>query len=84
MTETKQSAHIEPLSTFNTTPNWDAMNLDMDMGSTRGPNDPFDNSTDLFALPKDPINPNGDFFSQELLALGLQEPLPTQDIMDEL
>jgi hypothetical protein len=26
----------------------------------------------------------GDFFSQELLSLGLQEPLPPQDMMDEL
>ena len=32
----------------------------------------------------DPSMNVGDFFSQELLSLGLQEPLPPQDMMDEL
>jgi hypothetical protein len=31
-----------------------------------------------------PSTATGDFFSQELLSLGLQEPLPPQDMMDEL
>lgn len=38
-----------------------------------------------FAMPAE--NPSilaGDFYSQELLALGLEEPLPPQDMMDEL
>jgi len=84
---TKLSANIEPLSHFNTEPDWNAMNLDMDlnmMNATSGVDNTFDASNDMFGLPKDPINPSGDYFSTELLALGLQEPLPGQDVMDEL
>jgi len=82
------AASIEPLSHFNTEPDWNAMNLDLDMnmnvGTSGAADMPFDPTADLFGMPKDPINPMGDFFSTELLALGLQEPLPTQDVMDEL
>lgn len=81
------SANIEPLSAFNTEPDWNAMNLDMDMNMNMGTtntDNTFDATADMFAMPKDPLNPMGDFFSTELLALGLQEPLPGQDVMDEL
>lgn len=61
------------------------MNLDLDINMGNGAGDmAFDATADLFGMPKDPINPAGDFFSTELIALGLQEPLPTQDVMDEL
>jgi hypothetical protein len=31
-----------------------------------------------------PQIPNGDFFSQEVISLGLQEPLPPDEMIDEL
>lgn len=81
------AASFEPLATFNTEPDWNAMNLDVNMrmdSGDSGMGNGLDMTPDIFEMPKDPINPNGDFFSQELLALGLQEPLPPQDVMDEL
>jgi hypothetical protein len=64
------------------------MDLNIDratnMRGFREPDMPFDQSADLFGMPKDPLNPDGDIFSAEVLALGLQEPLPAQNVVDEL
>lgn len=82
--ETKMAAVIQPLSHFDTEPDWNAMNLDLDLNMNMGAGEmAFDSTADLFSI-QDPINPAGDFFSTELIALGLQEPLPAQDVMDEL
>jgi hypothetical protein len=58
------------------------MNLDLDDGL-------LDPSTDISTPGFDlsapaPTMLGGDFGSCELIALGLQEPLPPQDMMDEL
>ena len=59
------------------------MNLDMDDGGIL--DSAFDIQQSDFGLPPlGPSLPTGDLYSQELLGLGLQEPLPPQDMMDEL
>lgn len=60
---------------------WNTLAMDVDLN--------FDTSNVDFdiphpGMPNDNPMPSGDFFSQELLALGLLEPLPPQDMMDEL
>lgn len=62
---------------------WDALGMDMNLDDP----DFIDPAFDMpqFTMPVE--NPSilaGDFFSHELLALGLEEPLPPQDMMDEL
>ncbi len=58
------------------------MNLDLDDGLL----DPsFDISQPGYGLPVPaPTMPSDDFDSYELIGLGLQEPLPPQDMIDEL
>jgi hypothetical protein len=63
------------------------MNVDMDASlgmSNGGIIDSGFGASNLFGLQSDPLNPAGDFFSHELIALGLQEPLPAQEMMDDL
>lgn len=86
-TETPLST-IQPLSAFNTEPDWNAIAMDMDISLDIGISGGMDSTFDIpqagFGLQNEPLMSSGDFFSQELLALGLQEPLPPQDMMDEL
>ncbi|KAE8454281.1 hypothetical protein EG329_005206 [Mollisiaceae sp. DMI_Dod_QoI] len=66
---------------------WNDLTMDMniDMGDDGLLDDTFDlNSAGFGFQPLDPTIPMGDFFSHELLELGLQEPLPPQEMMDDL
>lgn len=63
--------------------------MDMDMNIDMGDDGLLDGTFNLNAggfdfSPPGPSIPMGDLFSQELLELGLQEPLPPQEMMDEL
>jgi len=64
---------------------WDTLGMDMNLDLDEG-----DLLDSCFDVPQFNVQPEtasvlaGDFFSQELLGLGLQEPLPPQDMMDEL
>ncbi|TGO07359.1 hypothetical protein BTUL_0288g00080 [Botrytis tulipae] len=68
----------------NADPHWTAMNMDMDMNFT---DEGIQNigynilSGNVGAEPSVPI---GDYFSQDVISLGLQEPLPPDNLMDEL
>jgi hypothetical protein len=58
------------------------MNLDLDDGLL---NPSFNISQSAFGVPEPaPMILGGDFGSYDLIGLGLQEPLPPQDMMDEL
>ncbi|ESZ92849.1 fungal specific transcription factor domain-containing protein [Sclerotinia borealis F-4128] len=68
----------------NADPDWGAMNIDLDMNFA---------DEGLQDLGFDIMNgnpeagssvPTGDFFSQEVISLGLQEPLPPESLMDDL
>ena len=64
--------------------NWDTLAMEMNIDFTDGgigdkefgtaPKEPKDQST----------MPCGDFFSQEVISLGLEEPLPPDDLVEEL
>lgn len=77
---------IKPLSAFSTEPDWNTMGMDMDMNLDIGMGGGIDATFEMphtgFGMQNEPSG--GDFFTQELLALGLGEPLPPQDMMDEL
>jgi hypothetical protein len=60
------------------------MDMNLDIGDAGIMDPSFDVSQAGFGLKREASIPMGDFFSQELLALGLQEPLPPPDMMDEL
>ena len=89
--ETKQmTANSAVDSNANPNPNqnansgWGPMNMDMDMNFVdEGLQDlGFDiMNGNIGAGPSVPI---GDFFSQEVISLGLQEPLPPESLMDDL
>ena len=66
---------------------WNALGMDMNLGM--GDTNFLDPNFDVSQAGADfqttgPTLPMGDFFSQELLELGLREPLPPQDMIDEL
>lgn len=70
---------------------WNTLGMDMDMDMNIDLDDPtlldpvFDVPTTGFGLPNTELPPANDYnYSQELLALGLDEPLPPQDMIDEL
>ncbi|KAF7944121.1 hypothetical protein EAE96_010530 [Botrytis aclada] len=65
-------------------PDWNAMNMDMDMNFTDGgiQNIGYDILTGNIGTGSSV--PVGDYFSQEVISLGLQEPLPPDNLMDEL
>ncbi|CAD6444977.1 262de15b-b350-4c43-8cdc-7ee8756edd8a [Sclerotinia trifoliorum] len=87
--ETQQMAANKTVETnvsanTNVDPDWSAMNMDMDLNFT---------DARLQDLGFDLMNGNmgagssvpvGNFFSQEILSLGLQEPLPPESVMDDL
>ncbi|KAG4025268.1 hypothetical protein MFRU_062g00210 [Monilinia fructicola] len=87
--ETKQMASSKAAETHanadsNTDPDWGAMNIDMNMNFA---------DEGLQGLGFDIMNGNlgsvssvpvGDYFSQEVISLGLQEPLPPESLMDDL
>ncbi len=58
------------------------MNIDMDDPTLM--NTTFDLPTVDFGLQDQPLPLDDNFFSQELLELGLDEPLPPQDMINEL
>ena len=59
--------------------------LNMDMNVDLGDGGLQDSSYDFSGLGNGGSSiPNDGLFSQELLALGLEEPLPPQDMIDEL
>lgn len=77
---------IKPLSAFSTEPDWNTVGMDMDISLDMGMGGGIDAAFEMpqagFGMQNDPSGE--EFFSQELLALGLGEPLPPQDMMDEL
>jgi hypothetical protein len=85
--ETKQTAANSSAIEPNVSPDWNAMNMDMDINFNDGglQNLGFDmlqgNMGGSGAGASVPI---GDYFSQEIVSLGLQEPLPPESLMDEL
>ena len=57
----------------------------MDMGNIDMLEDPYDvplSSFDYQPMPN--VLQDGNFFSEELISLGLSEPLPPQEMMDDL
>jgi hypothetical protein len=61
------------------------MDMNMDMGTGGILDESFDIPLSAFDFqPAAPSMPEGDFFSQELISLGLQEPLPPNQMVDEL
>ncbi|KAF8847788.1 hypothetical protein BDZ45DRAFT_698912 [Acephala macrosclerotiorum] len=69
--------------------NWNDLTMDMDMNIDMGDDSLLDGTFNLnpggFDFPPPgPSIPMGDLFSHELLELGLNEPLPPQEMMDEL
>lgn len=58
------------------------MDISLDIGMGGGIDSAYD-ITQGFGLQNGTMHEDP-FFSQELLALGLQEPLPPQDMMDDL
>ncbi|KAI9641400.1 hypothetical protein NHQ30_010202 [Ciborinia camelliae] len=87
--ETKQRAANNAVETnespdVNADPDWGAMNIDMDMNFTdEGLQDLGFDILDG-NLGTGSSLPIGDFFSQEVISLGLQEPLPPESLMDDL
>ena len=80
---------IKPLSSFSTEPDWNTLGMDMDITLDIGMGGGLDSTFDMpqagFEMQNEPMmSAGGAFFSQELLALGLQEQLPPQDMMDAL
>ncbi|KAB8291561.1 hypothetical protein EYC80_006362 [Monilinia laxa] len=87
--ETKQLAANKAVETnvdanSSTDPDWGAMNIEMNMSFA---------DDGLQGLGFDMMNgnlgavssvPAGDYFSQEVISLGLQEPLPSESLMDDL
>lgn len=67
---------------------WDGVGVDMEMNLDIDSAHLLDQSYNISHYNTKHIGdtsmPSGDFFSQELLGLGLQEPLPPQDMIDEL
>ncbi len=60
------------------------MNLDLDGGDILDSFDMMQSGFGFQTLGAPSEIPIGDGYSQELLSLGLQEPLPPQDMIDEL
>ncbi|TGO34719.1 hypothetical protein BHYA_0185g00230 [Botrytis hyacinthi] len=83
-TNANVTGNINTNTNANAEPHWTAMNMDMDMNFT---DEGIQNigynilSGNVGAEPSVPI---GDYFSQDVISLGLQEPLPPDDLMDEL
>lgn len=87
--ETQQMATNKTVETnvnanANVNPDWSAMNIDMDMNFTDAglPDLGFDlMNENMGAGSSVPVD---NVFSQEILSLGLQEPLPAESLMDDL
>jgi hypothetical protein len=61
------------------------MDINIDMGTDGLLDESFNVPLSAFDFqPAAPSVPEGDFFSQELISLGLQEPLPPNQMVDEL
>lgn len=61
------------------------MDMNVDMGDAGMLGQDFNISLSAFDFPPAaPSIPEGDFFSQEIISLGLSEPLPPQEMIDEL
>ena len=82
LSESKQAA---PATIPNDTPDWNTVGMDMNLDlNDTGILDPaFDISNDGFGYQAPHISMDG-FGSYDLMSLGVQEPLPAQDVMDEL
>jgi hypothetical protein len=63
-------------------PDWNSYPTDMNMDFESDPllNFPISDSTFTFQ----PQIPTGDFFSQEIISMGLQEPLPPDEMIADL
>jgi hypothetical protein len=87
VSEQSKAATTQAATSISMEADWNDLSIDMnidivDEGLLDGT---FDiNSTGFNIPPLGPTIPMGDIFSQELLELGLQEPLPPQEMMDEL
>ncbi|KAM3082049.1 hypothetical protein ACMFMG_004504 [Clarireedia jacksonii] len=85
--ETKQMAANSSAAEPNVSPGWNAMNMDMDINCNDGElqNLVFDMlQGNMGGIGAEPNVPIGDYFSQEIVSLGLQEPLPPDSLMSEL
>lgn len=61
------------------------MDMNIDMGNVGVLDESFNIPLSAFDLQPAPNTlPEEDFFSQELIRLGLSEPLPPQEMIDEL
>lgn len=61
------------------------MDMNMEMGNTGMLDESFNVPLSAFDYQPAPnALPEGDFFSQELISLGLSEPLPPQEMIDNL
>jgi hypothetical protein len=68
-------------------PDWNnyTMDINMDMGGAGLLDESFDIPLSTFDFQSAaPSLPEGNYFSQELISLGLQEPLPPNQMQDEL
>jgi len=69
---------------------WNTLGIDMEMDMNIDLDDPtlldpgFDMPSTGFGVPDMEPSPANNLYSQELLQLGLDEPLPPQDMIDEL
>lgn len=88
ISESKQSASAQTTATLGGNADWTIgmdMNLDLDLDDDGLLDPSFDISQPGldFSVPA-PAMPTDYFGNYELMALGLQEPLPPQDVMDDL
>ena len=89
ISESKQSASAQTTSIPGGELDWTGIGMDMDMDLDLEDDGLLDPSFDIsqpglgFSVPA-PAMPTDYFGSHELIGLGLQEPLPPQDVMDEL
>lgn len=79
---------VEETLPMNNEADWNTVGMDLDMNMDMGDSTTIGGSYGTSQGAFDGLMSNSllaeDFFSHELLALGLQEPLPPQDMQDEL